>query len=194
MQVVPGSVNKAVVTLSRGWRAPIVAADLQGTRHSMRKPRTSVPLEHWIGYRFSLISARLGNFIAQMYASRHDLTMPAWRSLAVIARHQPLTATQLGKLTSSDPYKVTRAIELLVRRGLIRRDNDRADRRRASLRLTAQGRKVYQDIEKFVVRVERELTSAFNARELSALRQSLDTLDRQLEHVRSRDWEKFLKN
>jgi hypothetical protein len=45
-----------------------------------------------------------------------------------------------------------------------------------------------------VVRVERELTSAFDARELSALRQSLDTLDRQLEHVRSRDWEKFLKN
>jgi DNA-binding MarR family transcriptional regulator len=129
-----------------------------------------------------------------MYASRHDLTMPAWRSLAVIARHQPLTATQLGKLTSSDPYKVTRAIELLVRRGLIRRDNDRADRRRASLRLTAQGRKVYSDIERFVVRVERELTSAFDARELSALRQSLDTLDRQLEHVRSRDWEKFLKN
>jgi DNA-binding MarR family transcriptional regulator len=160
----------------------------------MKQPKASVPLEHWIGYRFSLISARLGNFIAQMYASRHDLTMPAWRSLAVIARHQPLTATQLGKLTSSDPYKVTRAIELLVRRGLIRRDNDKTDRRRASLRLTAQGRKIYNDIEKFVVRVERELTSAFDSGELSALRQSLDKLDRQLEQIRSHNWEKFLKD
>jgi DNA-binding MarR family transcriptional regulator len=156
--------------------------------------KTSLPLEHWIGYRFSLISARLGNFVAQMYASRHDLTMPAWRSLAVIARHQPLTATQLAMLTSSDAFKVARAIELLVRRGMIRRDVDEKDRRKASLRLTAQGRKVYNDIEKFVVRVERELTAALDARELATLQQSLDKLDRQLEsRIRAVDWEKFLK-
>ena len=156
--------------------------------------KTQLPLEHWIGYRFSLISARLGNFVAQMYASRHDLTMPAWRSLAVIARHQPLTAKQLAMLTSSDAFKVARAIELLVRRGMIRRDVDEKDRRKASLRLTAQGRKVYNDIEKFVVRVERELTAALDARELATLQQSLDKLDRQLEsRIRAVDWEKFLK-
>ncbi|HWZ41149.1 MAG TPA: MarR family transcriptional regulator [Bradyrhizobium sp.] len=156
--------------------------------------KTPLPLEHWIGYRFSLISARLGNFVAQMYASRHDLTMPAWRSLAVIARHQPLTAKQLAMLTSSDAFKVARAIELLVRRGMIRRDVDEKDRRKASLRLTAQGRKVYNDIEKFVVRVERELTAALDARELATLQQSLDKLDRQLEsRIRAVDWEKFLK-
>jgi len=156
--------------------------------------KASLPLEHWIGYRFSLISARLGNYVAQMYASRHDLTMPAWRSLAVIARYQPLTAKQLALLTSSDAFKVARAIELLVRRGLIRRDVDKADRRRASLRLTAQGRKIYNDIEKFVVRIERELTATLDARELASLRQSLDKIDQQMEtKVRALDWEKFLK-
>src|SRR6185295_9436808 len=123
-----------------------------------RKKRDAIPLEHWIGYRFSRIAARLGNYVAQMYVSRYDLTIPAWRSLAVIARYQPLTATQLGALTSSDPSKVARAIELLVRRGLIRRDVDKDDRRRASLGLTAEGRKIYKDIEKFSVRVEREIT------------------------------------
>ena len=156
--------------------------------------KASLPLEHWIGYRFSLISARLGNYVAQMYASRHDLTMPAWRSLAVIARYQPLTAKQLAMLTSSDAFKVARAIELLVRRGLIRRDVDKDDRRRASLRLTAQGRKIYNDIEKFVVRIERELTATLDARELACLRQSLDKIDQQMEtKVRAIDWEKFLK-
>jgi DNA-binding MarR family transcriptional regulator len=155
---------------------------------------TALPLEHWIGYRFSLISARLGNYVAQMYASRHDLTMPAWRSLAVIARYQPLTAKQLAMLTSSDAFKVARAIELLVRRGLIRRDVDKDDRRRASLRLTTQGRKIYNDIEKFVVRIERELTATLDPRELASLRQSLDKIDQQMEtKVRALDWEKFLK-
>jgi DNA-binding MarR family transcriptional regulator len=160
----------------------------------MTSTKSAMPLENWIGYRFSLIAARQGNFIAQMYASHHDLTMPAWRSLAVIARYQPLTATQLAKLTSSDAFKVTRAIELLVRRGLIRRDVDKTDRRRASLRLTTDGRKVYRDIEKFVVRVERELTAALDAAELATLRQCLDKLEHRLEsHIRVHSWQKFLK-
>jgi DNA-binding MarR family transcriptional regulator len=71
---------------------------------------------------------------------------------------------------------------------------DKIDRRRASLRLTAEGRKVYKDIEKFVVRVERELMAALDAHEVAVLRQSLDKLDRQLEsHVRASGWKKFLK-
>jgi DNA-binding MarR family transcriptional regulator len=121
--------------------------------------------------------------------------MPAWRSLAVIARHQPLTATQLGALTSSDPSKVARAIELLVRRGLIRRGVDRTDRRRASLGLTREGRKVYREIEKFSVRVEREITNGLSATELAGLRRLLDKLDHRIEdQVRSRSWKEFFDN
>jgi DNA-binding MarR family transcriptional regulator len=161
----------------------------------MKSKQPAIPLEHWIGYRFSLIAARLGNYVAQMYESKHDLTMPAWRSLAVIARYQPLTAKQLATLTSSDAFKVARAIELLVRRGLIRRDVDKEDRRRASLSLTAEGRKIYKDIEKFTIRVERELTAGLDQRELAMLRQALDKLDRQLESsIRARSWEQFIKD
>lgn len=161
----------------------------------MKSKDAVIPLEHWIGYRFSLISARLGNYVAQMYESRHDLTMPAWRSLAVIARYQPLTAKQLGTLTSSDAFKVARAIELLVRRGLIRRDVDEKDRRRARLSLTAEGRKIYKDIESFTIRVERELTVGLDQHERAMLRQTLDKLDRQLEsRVRIHAWEEFLKD
>jgi DNA-binding MarR family transcriptional regulator len=160
----------------------------------MKSKEATIPLEHWIGYRFSLIAARLGNYVARMYISRHDLTMPAWRSLAVIARYQPLTATQLANLTSSDAFKVARAIELLVRRGLIRRDIDKKDRRRASLNLTTEGRRIYKDIEKFSVRVERELVAALEERELAMLLQCLDKLDRQLEsRISAKDWEIFLK-
>ena len=53
------------------------------------KKTASLPLENWIGYRFGLVATRLGNFVAPMYASRHNLSQPAWRCLAVIARYQP---------------------------------------------------------------------------------------------------------
>lgn len=159
----------------------------------MNKLSTILPLENWTGYRFGLIAARLGSFIAPMYEERYELTMPAWRSLAVIARHQPLTAAQLATLTSSDGSKVARAIDLLVRRGLIHRDLDEADRRRASLRLSADGRKVYRDIEKFVVRVERKLMAALDPHEVEILRRSLDKLDHQLEtEIKAKGREKFL--
>jgi DNA-binding MarR family transcriptional regulator len=157
------------------------------------KKTASIPLENWIGYRFGLVATRLGNFVAPMYASRHNLSQPAWRCLAVIARYQPLTAKQLASLTSSDAFKIARAIDLLVRRGLIRRDADKTDRRRASLSLTAEGRKIYKDIDKFMARVERELTATLDPGELAALRKSLDKLDRQLEgQIRIHDWERFL--
>jgi len=162
----------------------------------MKSPKAAtIPLENWIGYRFSLISARLGEFVASMYTSRYGLTVPAWRSLAVIARYQPLTAKQLASRTSSDAFKVARAIDLLVRRGLIHRDVDENDRRRANLRLSADGRKVYKDIEKFVVRVERELVAALDAREVAMLRQTLDKLDGELEsRIKVPGLEKFLKD
>jgi DNA-binding MarR family transcriptional regulator len=160
----------------------------------MKSKLPPIPLEHWIGYRFGLIAARLGNYVAQMYADRHDLTIPAWRSLAVIARYQPLTAKQLANLTSSDAFKVARAIELLVRRGLICRDVDKEDRRRVSLSLTKQGRKLYKDIEKFTIQVERELTAGLNATEVEILRRCVDKLDQQLEsRIRSQDWSMFMK-
>src|SRR6201996_6882093 len=158
----------------------------------MKSKQMAIPLEHWIGYRFGLVATRMGNYVAQMYTSRYDLTIPAWRSLAVISRYQPLTAKELATLTSSDAFKVARAIELLARRGLIQRGVDDEDRRRARLSLTPEGRKIYKEIEKVTMRIERELTAALSASELANLRESLDKLDRQLEaRIRSQDWEAF---
>ena len=71
--------------------------------------------------------------MADRYVVPQDLPMPAWRSLAVIARFGPLSAGELGARTSSDPFRVVRAIDLLVKRGMITRTPDPADRRRARL-------------------------------------------------------------
>jgi DNA-binding MarR family transcriptional regulator len=161
----------------------------------MKRKPDAIPLEHWIGYRFSRIAARVGNFVAPMYENHHDLTMPAWRSLAVIARYEPLTAKQLASLTSSDAFKVARAIELLVRRGLITRESDQKDRRRAQLSMTQKGRTVYQDIERFTMRVEREVVAGLSPTELVLLRRTLDKLDQKIEqNVLVNSWEDFLSD
>ncbi|MGB3071975.1 MAG: MarR family transcriptional regulator [Ottowia sp.] len=155
-----------------------------------RKPKATqaLPLEKWVFYRFGLIAARVGNFAAPMYAERHQLSTPAWRCLAVIARYENLSAKELATKTSSDAFKVARAIDLLVKRQLITRNPDPLDRRRASLQLTTEGWAVYRDVERFAIRIEEHLVAKLPADELAAMESALEKIDAQVEDLLMLDW------
>lgn len=143
--------------------------------------KKKLTLEHWLSYRFGLIASRLGAVMATRYVAPYDLPMPAWRSLAVIARFGPLSAGELGKRTSSDPFRVVRAIDLLVKRGLITRTPDPSDRRRVRLELTSDGRAVYEEIAQGAVANEKFICSGLTAQELRILESILDRIDVQVQ-------------
>ncbi len=142
--------------------------------------KKKLPLENWISYRFGLVASRVGAVMAAKYVEHHQLTMPAWRSLAVIARYGPLSAGELGAKTSSDPYRVVRSIDLLVKRGLITREADPADRRRASLQLTPQGRSTYDEIEQGAMTNEFFLRAGLTSQEVRSLESILERIDAQV--------------
>jgi DNA-binding MarR family transcriptional regulator len=143
--------------------------------------KKKIALEHWISYRFGLVAARMGAVMAARYVAPHDLTVPAWRSLAVIARYGPLSAGDLGARTSSDPFRVVRAIDLLVSRRLITRDPDPRDRRRARLELTDAGRALYEQIEQGAIANERFVRAGLTAQELRLLESMLGRIDAQVQ-------------
>lgn len=160
-----------------------------------KKARTHLRLEDRISYRFALIATRIGTFLAPMYASRYRLTLAAWRVLAVIGRFEPLSAKEVAERTSTDPFKVTRALDVLVRKKLISRQVDPSDRRRASLRLTAGGRAVHDEIEQVVIRVERALLSTLDAAERETLTRVLGKIDEQVAARLLRgSWENFSRD
>lgn len=140
-----------------------------------------------------MIAARVGAFAAPMYTERHDLTTPAWRCMAVIARHERLSAKQLAAKTSSDAFKIARAIELLVRRELITRNPDPDDRRRVSLQLTPSGWNVYRDIEQFAIDIENKLVSTLSRQELEQMERMLKKLDEQVEALNNMDWQELVR-
>lgn len=141
--------------------------------------KKKLTLEHWLSYRFGLVASRTGAVMSERYVASRNLTMPAWRSLAVIARFGPLSAGELGRRTSSDPFRVVRAIDLLVKRGLITRNPDPADRRRARLELTSAGRKVYEEIEQGAIANEMFIRAGLTAAEIKLLESMLDRIDAQ---------------
>ena len=69
-----------------------------------------------------------------LYAGPFELTVTQWRVMAALGRFAPLTASDVGQRIVMDKVAVSRAVAGLLKRGLVERATDRADRRRASLR------------------------------------------------------------
>ncbi len=103
-------------------------------------------LEHFLPYRLSVLTNTISGGIARLYAERFGLAIAEWRVMAVLGRFGPLSANQVCRRTAMDKVRVSRAVARLVARGLVARRADPHDRRRAVLRLAAQGRAIHHRI------------------------------------------------
>jgi DNA-binding MarR family transcriptional regulator len=89
---------------------------------------------------------------------------------------------------------VTRILDSLVRQGLAIRKQDRDDKRRTIIYLTAKGRKVVRQIEDMIYEMERELLIALSAEEREIFYSIMDKLQiraRQI-FVGKDPWKKFV--
>ena len=141
-----------------------------------RKSRPELRLERFLPYRLSVLANTISAAIASVYASQHDLTIPEWRIIAVLAQSPGLSAADVAARTAMDKVAVSRAVARLERAGRVRRRAVRGDRRRRQLALTARGRDVYTRIVPWALEYERRLLSALDGRGLAALDEALDRL------------------
>ena len=96
--------------------------------------------------------------------------------MAALGRFAPLTASDVGQRIVMDKVAVSRAVAGLMQRGLVERATDRADRRRASLRLSARGRAMHGRIVPIALGYEERLYKVLTAEE----RRSFDALTERL--------------
>ncbi|MET0550795.1 MAG: helix-turn-helix domain-containing protein, partial [Xanthomonas sp.] len=77
----------------------------------------SLDLERFLPYRISVLSNRISQEIARLYAGRFGLNVTEWRLLAVLGRFPDLSATELAERTAMDKVAVSRAVASLVAEG-----------------------------------------------------------------------------
>lgn len=147
-----------------------------------RKSPHALELERFLPYRLSVLANTVSTAIASVYAERHDLSIPEWRVVAVLAQAPGLTAAEVGARTAMDKVAVSRAVARLERAGRVRRGAVRGDRRRQRLALTRAGRDVYSRIVPWALEYERRLLEALDPAALAALD---DALRRLTERARS---------
>jgi len=135
-------------------------------------------LDHFLPYRLSVLTNRISQGLAELYAARFSLSITQWRVIAVLGRYPGLSATAVAERAAMDKVAVSRAVAHLLERGLLERQMHAADRRRSILRLSAQGGCVYAQIVPLALDYEREVLAALDAGERETLARLLDTLGR----------------
>ena len=66
------------------------------------EPMSSFDLDAFLPYRLSVLSNRISQDIARLYADRFDLGITEWRVLAVLGRYPGLSASELADRTAMD--------------------------------------------------------------------------------------------
>ena len=134
-------------------------------------------LEHFLPYRLSVLSNRISQEIAGLYAERFALNVTEWRLLAVLGRYPDLTATELVERTAMDKVAVSRAVASLVADGRLTRKVDGDDRRRTRLRLSAKGYRIYDEVAPLALAYQQRLLSSLDAADRALLESLLSRLN-----------------
>ena len=142
----------------------------------LQAPSETLALENFLPYRLSVLAQLVSESLHDLYAGPFDLAVTEWRVMAALGRFAPLTASEVGQRIVMDKVAVSRAVAGLMKRGLVERTADRADRRRALLRLSTRGRSVHARIVPLALEYEAKLYLALSEDE----RQQFDSLSGRL--------------
>ncbi len=134
-------------------------------------------LKNFLPYRLSVLSNRISQAIADRYQERFSLSLPEWRTIAILGEEADLSAAEVSARTAMDKVAVSRAVKnLLATNRLVRRFSS-DDRRRSVLSLSRDGRKVYEEVLPLALSYEETLLAGLSEEEQVFLDNILAKLD-----------------
>lgn len=125
-----------------------------------------------LSFRLNFLAHHFNQPLYERIARDHDLTAPEHVVLYALGLREGITADDIVVSSARPKNTLSRAINALLARRLLRRGSDRSDRRRKPLYLTAQGRRIVEQTVPDFVALESRMLAALNAPE----RRTLDEL------------------
>jgi len=149
---------------------------MASTAKSSGKGKIRLDLEERSFYQFSLLATQINRSVAAAYVQKFGRPVHGWKVITLLGRYGPLTASQIAGHTTLEMDKVTRIVDSLLEQGVVTRQQDKADRRRVIISLTAKGRRINNQIEQMIGAMEREFLIVLNPDEREQLYNILDRL------------------
>jgi DNA-binding MarR family transcriptional regulator len=147
---------------NRPARRPRTAAD-------STKPATELDLQRYFPYRLARLAEQVSLAVAEVYAARFALSRQEWRIVAVLGARSDLPTKEIGRLTTLDKMHVSRAMQTLEERGIVRRSRGPDDGRERIVSLTPAGRALYRKIVPYALEREAALLAAPSPEEIAVM-------------------------
>ena len=135
--------------------------------------------EHDLERAIPYLLARAGMRMGQSFSRRlkpFDLTLTEWRVCVSLHHKAHQRLSELALHTSSDASTLSRAVDGLLRRGLLTRDRSELDARALALSLTTAGTALTERVIPLAQMYERVALADFSAAQAETLRDMLRRL------------------
>jgi DNA-binding MarR family transcriptional regulator len=139
-----------------------------------------------IGYLMRQIVGISTTLIDERMAT-HGLTDAQWKPLLMIRQGQCRTAAELSRQACSDAGAVTRLLDRVEAKGLVRRTRSQEDRRVVNLELTEEGDRAAEVVPHVLADVLNAMLAGFSEAEVSQLKAMLQRLFENARQLRDGD-------
>jgi DNA-binding MarR family transcriptional regulator len=163
-------------------------------KNPRRVPPVPLATERWLPHQCAVVANRVSGTLERMYGGRYGLSVTGWRIMAILGAKAPLSSKELSAELAIGAVAVSRAIDELVSAGLVARRAAADDRRRHALRLSAKGRRIYDEIVPLARGVEQALLGTVAPADRKVLERVMAKLATASAEILAddRDWHEFL--
>ncbi len=149
------------------------------TRIADAKP-FRLDLSTFVPYRLSLMGTLVQRAMGEIYRRRPGLTEPEWKVMTILAHYGPVPTGDIGHYVTIDRVAVSRALNRLMRRGLIVRSAHESDRRMFMADLSPAGSQLYDGLARQVDDLGQAMVQGLRAKEVSQLLALFEKMERHL--------------
>ncbi len=137
-----------------------------------------------IGYLINSVGSRIAKGLKQLF-DEHSLGLnpQEWGIIAIIAENGEMSQIEISHRCFHDKVMVSRIIDDLEKRQIVKRRKDPADRRSNRIVLLPKGQAIYQQVVPIISAYLQRISEPLSPAELAALKTTLQKLAHHLDEV-----------
>lgn len=132
-----------------------------------------------LGYIITNTGRKITQHLTQKFQG-YGITSEQWSVLQTLTEEDGITQAELSRRTEKDPTNVTRILDQLERKELIRREANKGDRRSFLIHVTESGRSLSQELLPVEIEFTKSYLQDLTEEELTLLRRAFQKINSRL--------------
>jgi DNA-binding MarR family transcriptional regulator len=148
---------------------------------------TPATVDELLNYRLASLLANSGAMTTRVCEGRYGITRREWRLIALLADYGAMSPSVLAERAHLERARISRLVADLIAKKLVLKIPQPTDKRRASLDLTARGRKLHQELFPQSVGFHQMVVAVLTPKQRAAFDEAMRLLDAHAQKVNESD-------